>query len=108
MTMPQSGRGAPTMRGFYKDREVRDHKLSKDSRRRILQFARPYRGKLVVFLVLFRMATGIEAYIFVAIGLALISCEYEDEVEPARLLSRQPAQIGPHKGQIDLGFRIFQ
>lgn len=28
---------------------------------------------LVVFLVLFRMATGIEAYIFVAIGLALIS-----------------------------------
>ena len=28
---------------------------------------------LVVFLVLFRVATGIEAYVFVAIGLALIS-----------------------------------
>ena len=28
---------------------------------------------LVVFLVVFRLASGVEAYIFVAIGLALIS-----------------------------------
>jgi ATP-binding cassette, subfamily B, bacterial len=52
MTMPQGGRGMPTMRGFMKDREVGDHKLTKESRRRILDFARPYRGKLAVFLVL--------------------------------------------------------
>ena len=37
------------MRGFFKDRAVREHKLTKDTRRRILQFARPYRGKLAIF-----------------------------------------------------------
>ena len=36
---------APTMRGFFKDQTVREHKLTKDTRRRILQFARPYRGQ---------------------------------------------------------------
>lgn len=40
---------APTMRGFFKDQAVREHKLTKDTRRRILQFARPYRGRLAIF-----------------------------------------------------------
>src|SRR4051794_33095446 len=40
---------APTMRGFFKDQSVREHKLTKDTLRRILQFARPYRAKLAVF-----------------------------------------------------------
>jgi len=48
---------APTMRGFFKDQTVREHKLTKDTRRRILQFARPYRGKLAIFVVLI----GLEA-----------------------------------------------
>ena len=45
------------MRGFFKDRDVREHKLTKDTRRRILQFARPYRAKLALFVGLI----GLEA-----------------------------------------------
>ncbi|MBO3086188.1 ABC transporter ATP-binding protein [Cellulomonas fengjieae] len=42
--------GSPNMRSFAKDRTVADHKLTKDTLKRILSFARPYRGKLAVFL----------------------------------------------------------
>lgn len=45
MSMP----GNPNMRGFAKDRSVQDHKLTRDTLRRILGFARPYRAKLAVF-----------------------------------------------------------
>ncbi|WP_421742889.1 ABC transporter ATP-binding protein [Cellulomonas sp.] len=41
--------GSPNMRSFAKDRTVADHKLTRDTLRRILQFARPYRAKLAVF-----------------------------------------------------------
>ena len=41
--------GSPNMRSFAKDRSVADHKLTRDTLRRILQFARPYRGRLAVF-----------------------------------------------------------
>lgn len=40
---------APTMRGFFKDQGVKQHKLTKDTRQRILEFARPYRGRLAIF-----------------------------------------------------------
>jgi len=53
MSHPTPGRGgATTMRGFFKDRSVSEHRLTRDTLRRILAFARPYRGRLAVFLVL--------------------------------------------------------
>ncbi|MBO9554496.1 ABC transporter ATP-binding protein [Cellulomonas sp.] len=53
MNHPAPGRGgATTMRGFFKDRSVSDHKLTRDTLRRILTFARPYRGRLAFFLLL--------------------------------------------------------
>ena len=44
--------GSPNMRSFAKDRTVADHKLTRDTLRRILRFARPYRGRLAVFVAL--------------------------------------------------------
>ncbi|KQR17632.1 ABC transporter ATP-binding protein [Cellulomonas sp. Leaf334] len=44
--------GSPNMRSFAKDRTVADHKLTRDTLKRILQFARPYKGKLAVFVAL--------------------------------------------------------
>ncbi len=44
--------GSPNMRSFAKDRTVADHRLTRDTLRRILQFARPYKGKLAVFVAL--------------------------------------------------------
>ena len=41
--------GSPNMRSFAKDRTVADHKLTRDTYKRILRFARPYRGRLAVF-----------------------------------------------------------
>ncbi|MET0788419.1 MAG: ABC transporter ATP-binding protein [Cellulomonas sp.] len=41
--------GSPSMRSFAKDRSVQQHKLTRDTLRRILTFARPYRAKLAVF-----------------------------------------------------------
>jgi ATP-binding cassette subfamily B protein len=41
--------GSPNMRSFAKDRTVADHKLTRDTLRRILRFARPYKAKLAVF-----------------------------------------------------------
>ncbi|MBT0993232.1 ABC transporter ATP-binding protein/permease [Cellulomonas sp. DKR-3] len=41
-----------SMRGFARDRAVREHRLTRQTLRRILAFARPYRGRLVVFVVL--------------------------------------------------------
>ncbi|MGY4644012.1 ABC transporter ATP-binding protein [Cellulomonas sp. URHB0016] len=53
MNHPAPGRGgAPTMRGFFSDRTVREHRLTRTTLRRILTFARPYRGRLAVFLLL--------------------------------------------------------
>ncbi|WP_402465850.1 ABC transporter ATP-binding protein [Isoptericola aurantiacus] len=45
------GMGGP-MRSFLQDRSVRDRRLGRDTLRRILAFARPYRGHLTVFVVL--------------------------------------------------------
>ena len=44
--------GSPNMRSFAKDRTVADHKLTRDTLKRILRFARPYRGRLAVFVAL--------------------------------------------------------
>ncbi|WP_146931703.1 ABC transporter ATP-binding protein [Cellulomonas xylanilytica] len=44
--------GSPNMRSFAKDRTVADHKLTRDTLRRILRFARPYRGRLAIFVAL--------------------------------------------------------
>ncbi|WP_307494557.1 ABC transporter ATP-binding protein [Cellulomonas humilata] len=44
--------GSPNMRSFAKDRTVADHKLTRDTLVRILGFARPYRGRLAVFVAL--------------------------------------------------------
>lgn len=49
--------GSPNMRSFAKDRTVADHKLTRATLKRILEFARPYRVKLAVFVVLI----GLEA-----------------------------------------------
>lgn|GEM_PF-4003489 len=39
------------MRTFLQDQSVKGHRLTRDTLRRILWFATPYRGKLAVFLV---------------------------------------------------------
>lgn len=44
--------GSPNMRSFAKDRTVAEHKLTRDTLKRILRFARPYRGRLAVFVAL--------------------------------------------------------
>src|SRR3954451_7141541 len=46
--------GAPwqVMAGFRRDRSITQKQLNKGTTRRILRFARPYRGMLVVFLAL--------------------------------------------------------
>ncbi len=41
--------GSPNMRSFAKDRTVAEHRLTRDTLRRILQFARPYKTRLAVF-----------------------------------------------------------
>jgi ATP-binding cassette subfamily B protein len=41
-----------TMRGFMQDPTVARHRLARDTVRRILAFARPYRGQLAIFAVL--------------------------------------------------------
>jgi ATP-binding cassette subfamily B protein len=46
------------MRSLLKDSSVRHHKLSAGTLRRILSFARPYRGYLAVFLVLVALDAG--------------------------------------------------
>jgi ATP-binding cassette subfamily B protein len=46
------GGGWAAMRSLRQDRKVTQHKLPKGTVRRVLGFARPYRGLLVVFLVL--------------------------------------------------------
>ncbi|QAY62515.1 ABC transporter ATP-binding protein [Xylanimonas allomyrinae] len=57
MTMPHSpamgGRGAGRgMRTFLQDSSVTEHRLARTTLRRVLTFARPYRGRLAFFLVL--------------------------------------------------------
>ncbi|WP_420807825.1 ABC transporter ATP-binding protein [Antribacter gilvus] len=44
--------GGRSMRSFTQDSSVRDHHLGRSTLRRILTFARPYRGQLAFFLVL--------------------------------------------------------
>jgi ATP-binding cassette, subfamily B, bacterial len=46
------GGGAMTMRGFFRDRTVNEHRLTRDTLRRILGFARPYRARLALYLVI--------------------------------------------------------
>ena len=50
--------GGRAMRSLLKDSSVRHHKLSAGTLRRILGFARPYRGYLAVFLVLVAFDAG--------------------------------------------------
>lgn len=50
--------GGRAMRSLLKDSSVRHHKLSAGTLRRILSFARPYRGYLAVFLVLVAFDAG--------------------------------------------------
>ncbi|HEY9410455.1 MAG TPA: ABC transporter ATP-binding protein, partial [Jiangellaceae bacterium] len=45
-------RGGGSMRSFTKDRSVTSHKLAPGTFRRILTFARPYRGRLTIFIAL--------------------------------------------------------
>ena len=40
------------MRSYTRDREVGDHRLKPGTRRRMLAYARPYRGQIVIFLAL--------------------------------------------------------
>ncbi|GAB2473647.1 ABC transporter ATP-binding protein [Xylanimonas ulmi] len=56
MTMPHSpmnGRGGGRgMRTFLQDSSVTEHQLARPTLRRVLAFARPYRGRLTLFLLL--------------------------------------------------------
>ena len=52
------GGGGRAMRSLMKDSSVRNHKLSAGTLRRILGFARPYRGYLAFFLVLVALDAG--------------------------------------------------
>ncbi len=51
MARAGGGRGSG-MRSFTQDSSVTEHRLARDTVRRILGFARPYRGRLAFFLVL--------------------------------------------------------
>lgn len=44
--------GMASMRSFTKDAEVKDHKLSKDTLKRVWGFAKPYRKQLALFIFL--------------------------------------------------------
>ena len=54
------GGGGGGMRSFRQDRTIRDHKLARTTWARILEFARPYKRQLTLFLVLigFNAAIG--------------------------------------------------
>ncbi|WP_026927542.1 ABC transporter ATP-binding protein [Granulicoccus phenolivorans] len=52
MGMGMGGPGGGMMRGFRKDRSVVEHKLGEGVVRRVLGYARPFRGLILVFLVL--------------------------------------------------------
>ena len=52
------GGGGRAMRSLMKDSSVRHHKLTAGTLRRILGFARPYRGYLAFFLVLIALDAG--------------------------------------------------
>src|SRR5918997_1635622 len=41
--------GGPAMRGFLHDKAVAEHRLARDTLRRVLTFARPYRAQLAFF-----------------------------------------------------------
>ncbi|MCL2454117.1 MAG: ABC transporter ATP-binding protein/permease [Micrococcales bacterium] len=51
----------PVMTGFTRDREVTRHRLGRETLRRILGFARPYRVGLTWFLVLIAIEAGLGA-----------------------------------------------
>jgi ATP-binding cassette subfamily B protein len=46
------------MRGFMKDRSVNEHRLTRDTLRRILTFARPYRWQLALYLVVIALGAA--------------------------------------------------
>ncbi len=54
------GRGG-SFRTFQQDSSVKEHKLREGTIKRILAFARPYKGKLAVFLTLIAFAAAISA-----------------------------------------------
>ncbi|ROS23812.1 ABC transporter ATP-binding protein [Cellulomonas sp. PhB150] len=49
MSTPLGGGGPQVMRGFFKDGAVTHRRLTRDTLRRILAFARPYRWQLALF-----------------------------------------------------------
>ena len=52
MSTPSPMHGGPMLRTFGRDRSVTEQHLAPGTLRRILGFARPYRGRLSVFVVL--------------------------------------------------------
>jgi ATP-binding cassette subfamily B protein len=55
------GGGGSNFRTFQQDSSVKEHKLREGTVKRILAFARPYKGKLAVFLTLIAFAAAISA-----------------------------------------------
>ena len=61
MSTPSPMHGGPMLRTFGRDRTVVDQHLAPGTLRRILGFARPYRGRRSVFVVLLAIAAGVGA-----------------------------------------------
>ncbi len=55
------GMGRSGMRSFVKDQSVRGHRLERSTLRRVLGFARPYCGRLAVFVVLIALDAALGA-----------------------------------------------
>lgn len=55
------GMGRSGMRSFVKDQSVRGHRIGRATLRRVLGFARPYRGRLAVFVVLIALDAALGA-----------------------------------------------
>lgn len=55
------GMGRSGMRSYIKDRSVREHRLERTTLRRVLGFARPYRGRLAVFVILIAVDAALGA-----------------------------------------------
>ena len=61
MTMPGGPHGFGAVRSLSKDRSVARHRLAPGTLARIGGFARPYRGRLTVFISLILLEAGLGA-----------------------------------------------
>jgi len=59
MSMPRMG--GPMMRTFTKDTSVLQHELARDTWRRVLQFAKPYRARLILFGLILALSAAVGA-----------------------------------------------